>query len=101
GLDLHRRVGPHRQMEGRSRSSGGPLVPGRAAGRGEKVEVGTEEPTTEDHKMTTYESHKATVEARKAVASSTAPVSRHETAMHQYLAATAHLSEPASRGPVP
>jgi nucleotide-binding universal stress UspA family protein len=51
--------------------------------------------------MTTYESHKATVEARKAVASSTAPVSRHEEAMHQYLTATAHLSEPVSRGPVP
>ena len=51
--------------------------------------------------MTTYESQKATVEARKAVASSTAPVSRHEPAMNQYLTAAAHLSAPASRGPVP
>jgi nucleotide-binding universal stress UspA family protein len=43
--------------------------------------------------MTTNESHRATVEARKAVATSTAPVSRHETAMLHYLNANAHLSE--------
>ena len=49
--------------------------------------------------MTTYESERAAVEARKAVASSTAPVSRHETAMHQYLTATWHLSEPVCQGP--
>ncbi len=49
--------------------------------------------------MTTYESHKATVEARKAVASSTAPVSRHETAMHQYLTASWHLTEAVRQGP--
>ena len=44
--------------------------------------------------MTTHESHRATVEARKVVATSTAPVSRHETAMLHYLTANAHLSEP-------
>lgn len=43
--------------------------------------------------MTTFESHRATVEARKAVASSTAPPTRHEVAMQHYLDANARLTQ--------
>ena len=46
--------------------------------------------------MTSHETHRATAEARKAVASSTAPVSRHEAAMLHYLNAAAYLSAPVS-----
>jgi nucleotide-binding universal stress UspA family protein len=69
----------------------GPLVPGRMTSCAEGLK--TNRSTTKEPVMTTYESHRATVEARKVVATTTAPVSRHETAMSHYLTANAHLSE--------
>lgn len=48
--------------------------------------------------MTTHESRRATLEARRTVSSSTAPVSRYEAAMLHYLNATAQLSPPINHG---